>query len=37
MFVRSDPGIPPDKFQEIEGKTAKKDIKRYHNITYDAF
>jgi len=37
MFVRSDPGIPPDKFQEIEGKTAKKDIKQYHNITYDDF
>ncbi len=33
MFLRSDPGIPPDKFKKIENKIAKKDIKKYHNIT----
>ncbi len=37
MFVRSDPGITPDKFEEIEGKIAKKDIKKNENITLDDF
>ncbi len=32
-FVRSEPGIPPDKFHEIDGKIAKSDIKMYNNIT----
>ena len=37
MFVRNTPGIPPDKFAEINGKVAKKDIKKYQNITNDDF
>lgn len=37
MFVRSDPGISPDKFGEIEGKIAKREIKKYHNLTYADF
>lgn len=36
-FLRSTPGIPPDKFNDIEGKIAKRDIKQYHNITYEDF
>jgi len=36
-FLRSDPGIPPDKFNNIEGKIAKRTIKQYHNLTYDDF
>ncbi|GAI92370.1 unnamed protein product, partial [marine sediment metagenome] len=26
-FVRSDSEIPPDKFDEIEGRIVKKDLK----------
>ncbi len=37
MFVRSDPGIPPVKFKEIEGKIAKKDLKKFHNLTFEDF
>ena len=37
MFVRSDPGIPPLKFKEIEGSIVKKDLMKFHNITYDDF
>ncbi len=37
MFVRSDPGIPPVKFKEIEGRVAKKDLKKFYNITTDDF
>ena len=36
-FVRSDPGIPPNKFDEIEGRVAKKDIKKYHVLNHDDF
>jgi sialic acid synthase SpsE len=36
-FLRSDPGILPDKFEEIEGRIAKKDIKKYNILTYDDF
>jgi len=37
-FLRNEqPGIPPDKFNEIQGKIAKRDIKQYHNLTYDDF
>lgn len=35
MFVRNEPGIPPDKFMDIEGKSAKKNIRKFHNIQYD--
>ena len=34
-FLRSDPGIPPDEFINIEGRIAKKDIKKFHNLSYD--
>ena len=37
MFVRNEPGIPPDKFEEIEGKIAKRYIKKNHNLTYNDF
>jgi len=37
QFVRNDPGIPPDEFDKIKGKIAKKDIKKYHNIKYEDF
>ena len=37
MFVRNDPGIPPNQFEEIEGKISKKDIKKNHNLTFDDF
>ena len=37
MFVRSDPGIPPFKFNDIEGKIAKKDLKKFHNLTLEDF
>ena len=36
-FLRSDPGIPPNEFDEIEGRTAKKDIKKYKILSYDDF
>lgn len=36
-FLRCDPGIPPDKFDEIGGRIAKKDLKKYHSLTYDDF
>lgn len=36
-FVRNDPGISPDEFYKIEGKVVKKDIKKYHNLSYDDF
>ncbi len=34
-FLRSDPGIPPNEFEEIEGKIANKDIKKYSILSYD--
>jgi len=37
MFLRNNPGIPPDKFKEIEGKIVKNDIKKYYNIKYQDF
>ncbi|KKN24012.1 hypothetical protein LCGC14_0899100 [marine sediment metagenome] len=37
MFLRGDPGIPPNKFKNIEGKLAKREISKYHNLTYDDF
>ena len=37
MFVRNNPGIPPNQFEEIEGKVVKKDIRKYNNITYEDF
>ena len=37
MFVRSEPGIPPDQFKKIEGKLAKKDIKKNYNLTDEDF
>ncbi len=37
MFVRSDPGIPPDQFKKIEGKIAKGNIEKYYNITNEDF
>jgi len=37
MFVRSHPGILPVKFKEIEGKIAKKDLKKFHNLTFEDF
>lgn len=36
-FLRSELGILPDKFEEIEGKIAKRDIKQYYNLTYEDF
>ncbi len=36
-FLRSEPGISPDKFEKIRGKNAKRDIKHYHNLTYGDF
>lgn len=36
-FVRSDPGIAPDKFDEIEGRIVKKDIEKYHILSYEDF
>ncbi len=36
-FLRSTPGIPPDKFEEIQGRIAKNDIPKYRNITFDDF
>lgn len=37
MFVRSEPGIPPDKFKNIKGKIAKRDIQKYNNLSKDDF
>ena len=37
IFVRNVPGIPPDKFSKLEGKIAKRDIKKYHNLTNNDF
>ena len=37
MFVRSDPGIPPFKFNRIEGKIAKKDLRKFYNLTLEDF
>jgi len=37
MFVRNEPGIPPDKFNEIEGKIAKKKILKFNNIKNNDF
>ena len=37
MFIRSNPGIPPDKFKDIEGKVIKKDIRKYQNLTFNDF
>ena len=37
MFVRSDPGIPPDKFKDILGNIARKDLKKNNNLRYDDF
>ena len=37
MFVRNEPGIPPDEFDKIKDKVSKKDIKKYHNITKEDF
>lgn len=37
IFVRSEPGIPPDQFKKIEEKLAKKDIKKYYNLTDEDF
>jgi len=37
MFVRSEPGIPPNRFAEIEGKTSKRNINKYQNLTYEDF
>ncbi len=37
MFVRSEPGIPPDKFAEIQGRIARRNIDKYRNITYEDF
>lgn len=37
MFVRSDPGIPPDAFKDIDGKIATRAIKKFANIVYDDF
>ncbi|MFX0134330.1 MAG: N-acetylneuraminate synthase family protein [Candidatus Hodarchaeota archaeon] len=37
MFVRSEPGIPPDKFGIIDGKIAKREIQMNQNLTYNDF
>ncbi len=37
MFVRSEAGIPPDKFAEIQGRIARRNIDKYRNITYEDF
>ncbi len=37
MFLRNEPGIPPNEFSNIEGKIAKKDIKKHNNITKEDF
>jgi len=37
LFVRNNPGIPPIEFEKIEAKKAKKNIKKYHNLTEDDF
>ncbi len=37
IFVRSNPGIPPDQFKKIEGKIAKRNIEKYYNITNEDF
>lgn len=37
MFVRNEPGIPPDKFKKVEGKISNKDIKKNHNLSFDDF
>lgn len=37
MFLRNEPGIPPVNFNQIEGKIAKKAIKKYHNLNFDDF
>ena len=36
-FLRSDPGVPPNEFAKIEGRIAKRDIKKYINLSYDDF
>jgi len=36
-FLRNEPGIPPVDFSKIEGKTAKRDIKKYENLTRDDY
>lgn len=37
MFVRSEPGILPDKFINIKDKIAKRDIQKYNNLSKDDF
>lgn len=37
MFVRSEPGIPPDQFKKIEGKLATKNFKKHTNLTSNDF
>ncbi len=34
-FLRSDPGIPPNEFDKIEGKIVRRDLKKYNNLSYD--
>ncbi|MFW9938513.1 MAG: N-acetylneuraminate synthase family protein [Candidatus Thorarchaeota archaeon] len=34
LFLRNEPGIPPDQFSEIDGKIVKNNIKKFNNINY---
>ncbi len=36
-FLRNGSGIFPIEFEKIEGKTAKRNIKKYNNLSYDDF
>ena len=36
-FLRSDPGIPPNEFEKIEGRIVNRDIKKYKNLSYEDF
>ena len=36
-FLRNGIGISPDEFEKIKGKIAKRNIKQYHNLSYEDF
>lgn len=37
LFMRSEPGIPPNLFKKIEGKIIKKEVKKYNNLNLEDF
>ena len=35
LFMRSTPGVPPTEYPKVVGRTVKRDINKYNNITWD--